>query len=189
MATPTNVNIKQLNQIEEIVNGNFLIVETDKGTNIIDFKNFVVGPDNVAFYSDFATLCSQVASLSSYISTTAANLSASVDATVATQIASLCATVDQTYDRTFYQSGQLTIDSGNLNSESVAIITPPGVSLQLSDINVNFLTTVVPTTTAGTVTVLSPQLYGNSPNYSLQAEITNPAINAVVIGYNIYKPY
>jgi len=54
------VNIKQLNQVEEIVDGDYLIVETENGTNIIDFKNFVVGPNNVSWYSSFVSLSNQV---------------------------------------------------------------------------------------------------------------------------------
>ena len=37
MPTFNNVNIKELNQVEEIVNGDYLITETENGTNIIDF--------------------------------------------------------------------------------------------------------------------------------------------------------
>ena len=54
------VNIKQLNQVEEIVDGDYLIVETENGTNILDFRNFVVGPNNVSWYSSFVSLSNQV---------------------------------------------------------------------------------------------------------------------------------
>ena len=43
MADPNVVNIKTLPRVEEIVNGNLLIVENDQGTNTLDFSNFVVG--------------------------------------------------------------------------------------------------------------------------------------------------
>ena len=58
-----------LNQVEEVVNGDYLIIETENGTNIIDFRNFVVGPNNVSFYTAFATLSTQVVSLSGAVGT------------------------------------------------------------------------------------------------------------------------
>ena len=60
----TNVNIKDLTQIEEVVSGNLLLVETETGTNTINFDNFVVGPDNVSWYTAFETVSGQVATLS-----------------------------------------------------------------------------------------------------------------------------
>jgi len=42
MADPNVVNIKGLPRIEEIVNGNLLIVENEQGANTLDFVNFVI---------------------------------------------------------------------------------------------------------------------------------------------------
>ena len=42
MALTNNVNIKDLSKIDEINNGDLLIVETLNSTNVIDFQNFVV---------------------------------------------------------------------------------------------------------------------------------------------------
>lgn len=60
MATFNTINIYELNQIEEIIPGNYLIVQNENGTNIIDFKNFVVGPDNVSWYTSFTSACAQL---------------------------------------------------------------------------------------------------------------------------------
>lgn len=188
MASYTNVNIKQLRQVEEIVNGNFLIVETDQGTNIIDFRNFVLGPENVSFYSSFASLCAQVASLSSYIDTTVTSISSSVDSTINSRIASLCATVDAKYGKVFYQSGFLTVESNSNVSDSVAIVVPAGVSIDLNDINLGFASTVF-TANTGEVMNVYGEINGSSPVYTLQANLTNPAINVVTISYNVFKPY
>jgi pantothenate kinase len=35
--------VKELPQLEEIIEGNYLIVENETGTNIIDFADFVIG--------------------------------------------------------------------------------------------------------------------------------------------------
>lgn len=60
MSTFNNVNIKDLNQVEEITSGDLLITETPAGTQVIDFKDFVVGPENVSWYSAFVSLSNQV---------------------------------------------------------------------------------------------------------------------------------
>lgn len=60
MATFNTINIYELNQIEEVIPGNYLIVQNENGTNIIDFKNFVVGPDNVSWYTTFTSTCAQL---------------------------------------------------------------------------------------------------------------------------------
>lgn len=60
MATFNTVNIYELNQIEEVIPGNYLIVQNENGTNIIDFQNFVVGPDNVSWYTNFTSSCAQL---------------------------------------------------------------------------------------------------------------------------------
>lgn len=68
MAAFNNVNIKDLNQIEEVADGNLLIVENDNGTNVIDFKDFVIGPNNASFYTEITSLSNNVAALSSAVS-------------------------------------------------------------------------------------------------------------------------
>lgn len=64
MSTFNDVNIKELTQIEEITNGNFLIVENENGTNILDYKNFVIGPDNASFYTQIESISSNLAGVS-----------------------------------------------------------------------------------------------------------------------------
>ena len=68
-------NVKELPETFSIATGDLLLVETDDGTNIMDFSNFVIGLDNTTFgttitqhstdintlYSDIDTLSAQVA--------------------------------------------------------------------------------------------------------------------------------
>ena len=37
-----SVNIKRLPEASDIEDGNFLIIEGEEGTSILDFKNFVI---------------------------------------------------------------------------------------------------------------------------------------------------
>lgn len=62
-----NINIRDLGEVDQINNGDLLIVETPNGTNTLDFNNFVVGPDNVSFYSSFQSLCTGVLALSTTV--------------------------------------------------------------------------------------------------------------------------
>ena len=44
------VNISDLDVGSEILNTDKLIVETNDGTKLINFKDFVIGLDNISFY-------------------------------------------------------------------------------------------------------------------------------------------
>ncbi len=85
MSLYNTTNIKDLPQVEEVVNGNFLIVENEVGTHIINFEDFVVGPENVSFYSQVATLSSNLISLSSTIDTKLQSLSTYILSTTNTK--------------------------------------------------------------------------------------------------------
>ena len=187
MDTITNVNIKEIPQIEEIVEGNFLIVENNNGTNIIDFNNFVVGPNNVSFYSDFQAVSSQVTQLNGSLTSQINSISASTDSLVNQKFTSLSSTIETTYSRVFYQAGVLFFNGGETVSTSVAVVMPEGVSLDMSNVSLTFNTTVTPSTTGAFV--IYPTIYGTTPDYSLQANLTTPSDTPVTVSYNIIKAY
>lgn len=56
-------NIKDLPQLEQILPGNFLVVENFTGTNKLDFDDFVIGPRNTSFANQ---VFNDILSLSSY---------------------------------------------------------------------------------------------------------------------------
>jgi len=69
-----SVNIKDLGDVDQVNSGDLLIVETANGTKTIDFTNFVVGPENVSWYTAFQTVCAGLVSLSTnYINLSAGN--------------------------------------------------------------------------------------------------------------------
>jgi hypothetical protein len=51
MATELYVNIKSLPSIETISAGDLLLVETEAGTSILDFSNFIIDLNNTTFAS------------------------------------------------------------------------------------------------------------------------------------------
>lgn len=83
MATEIFLNIKDLPEITEPKNGDFILVETSTGTHIIDFKNFIVPTTNTVITTtveqnttailtnttNIATISSSVTNLSSAMGT------------------------------------------------------------------------------------------------------------------------
>ena len=49
MSASSNINIKLLPVTEEVIPGDYFIVENAFGTQLIDFKNVVIGEDNITF--------------------------------------------------------------------------------------------------------------------------------------------
>ena len=49
------VNVNDLPVIEEIKSGDFILIESTDGTGIIDYKNFVIGTDNITFASSISS--------------------------------------------------------------------------------------------------------------------------------------
>ena len=54
MENYNTTNIKDLPSVDQILDGDFLVVENPNGTSKIDFKDFVVGPNNTSFYTPLA---------------------------------------------------------------------------------------------------------------------------------------
>lgn len=73
-------NIKELPETFSVGIGDLLIIETDEGTNIMDFNNFVIGLDNTTFGTTITQNVTDIATLSANIE----SLSAAVDSSVAT---------------------------------------------------------------------------------------------------------
>lgn len=97
------VNIKELPQLDEVQPGDLLIVETDAGTNVIDFSNFILPPQNVTFYGEIIQLQTEVEALSTSINTATTNLQLTADAlTTALAIATADATTQiQAFSSTY----------------------------------------------------------------------------------------
>ncbi len=78
-------NIKELPETFSIAAGDMLVVETDDGTNILDFNNFVIGLDNTTFgttitqhSADLNNLYSEFETLSTEVETQVAEISGNV---------------------------------------------------------------------------------------------------------------
>jgi len=49
------LNVRDLPQAQEVVQGDYIILEDKTGTKIIDFRDFVIGPRNTSFYNALVT--------------------------------------------------------------------------------------------------------------------------------------
>jgi hypothetical protein len=74
MADNKNIGIKNLPQVGEIKEGDFLLVEAEAGTSILDFKDFVIGDDNTTQAAQVSSLQTDVDGLSSTIDTLSADI-------------------------------------------------------------------------------------------------------------------
>ena len=64
-------NIKALPPVEQILPGNFLVVEDTVGTKKLNFNDFVIGPNNTSFYTPLDTrikICSTSGMLNAFLS-------------------------------------------------------------------------------------------------------------------------
>ncbi len=74
-------NIKELPETFSVADGDLLLIETEEGTNIMDFANFVIGLDNTTFgttitqhSTDILALSSDFTSLSQQVNTDMATI-------------------------------------------------------------------------------------------------------------------
>ena len=71
-------NIKALPPVEQILPGNFLVVEDTVGTKKLNFNDFVIGPNNTSFYSPLDTRIKTLSTQVMSLSTTVLDLSATL---------------------------------------------------------------------------------------------------------------
>lgn len=199
MADPNVVNIKTLPRIEEIVEGNLLIVENDQGTNTLDFANFVVGPNNVSFYNQIVSLSTQNVSLSASasqlvtsqinsLSTTTSRSLTSLDA----RITSLSTSVTQQLTGVFYRAGSTTILAGAVAPTTINFSVPANVFLTADDISLVFGSTTAVTAALSGV----PYVYLATADFSqvgtsiaFTPRLTHATLTNITVRWNVFKPY
>ena len=192
MAVYNNVNIKDLNQIEEITDGNFLIVENEQGTNVIDFINFVLGPNNVSFYSSVERLSSNVNTLSSQAATDKTQASTDLitaSGNILARTPSITLTTSTTPIANSYNifcyKGNVAVAStatiGSLTKPSNAVITQSDIHLMMAGAP----------GTAGSQFYISTITNGGAGNssFSFIISCTTTLATPVTVYYTILTPY
>ena len=72
-------NVRELPEVFSVAAGDLLLIETENGTNILDFENFVIGIDNTTFGSTLSTNTTDIASLSSSFDTLSSSVNTSIE--------------------------------------------------------------------------------------------------------------
>jgi len=174
------VNLLLLPSTQEIVDGDLLIVQKSDGqTSILDFENFVIGPNNASFYGQVASLSANVVSLSSNMQ--------SLTAYNQTQLNSLSTYIATAYNRIYYAAGSASITSGQTQS---ALITLTNVPVAL---NVQDITLAAGGSPSSSVNIWTSNLSQSGPaggyTYTFYVNINSTLSGTFTVLYNIGKPY
>lgn len=178
MSLYNTTNIKDLPQLEEVINGDFLIIENEIGTHIINFEDFIIGPENASFYNQIATLSSNLISLSATVDSELQTLSTYILSTTNTKFDLLSTQantkfnflstdyntkfdqITSTYPQFFYTYLETPLIIPNGSKVGSGNFTSPINTINQSDINV--VATNSSAATAGYFVNLS---YANNPIY------------------------
>ena len=97
MSISKKISIKDLPQLQQINNGDYLIVESSDGTYILDYENLILGPENTTITTAVDQLATDIA-----------DVSASVDA----QIVALSSEIYTNLKRTYTGKATVLVDTG-----------------------------------------------------------------------------
>ena len=65
--TLSAVDITDLPKIEEIKTGDYILIENVDGTGVIDYKNFIIGTENITFASIISAQDARIKALSAQV--------------------------------------------------------------------------------------------------------------------------
>lgn len=109
------VNVRDLPTTQEVINGDYIIVEKQTGSHVIDFRDFVVGPSNTSFYNALVTNIKAVSTYSLSLSTTIQRNSSQTVNEVQANFVTLTAAWSKVVPRWFIREDLLTLqENANL---------------------------------------------------------------------------
>jgi hypothetical protein len=135
MATEVFINIKELPEITEISNGDYILLETANGTKIVDFQNFILPEKNTLVSTKVNLVENQLSSFSSSFNTKYDTL-ISDNASITTNFQTLCSRVLKT-SLEYYGKAEITITANN--NQGTAVISPLPSSSVLPNIQTSDL--------------------------------------------------
>ena len=178
MASNINVNIKELPEVNQINDGDFLIVETPEGTSILDFANFIITQNNTTFSSILSSIDISIGSVSSSTDSVATVLN--------NRITSLSSTVDQKYDQLYSGKVVITIPANNSTATGALYPQPTAAvgTLETSDVILTpaTITTFLSSGTGAIVTAITNSNVRGVITLSAARTVgTNTSFNAIVL--------
>lgn len=170
--TQTYVNIKELPEITDVANGDFLIVETPNGTNILDYQNLLVTLDNTTFGDLITQNTTNIATVSSNV------ISLSTQVIRTNTFAVFSISNYSTADADVFGNVNITpLKSSNINSIilNTGYTSTPGTSAVTINFTTNFENTAYCTTFGAFHTSNKPRVNGKISNTNyLVIEVTTP---------------
>jgi hypothetical protein len=139
MANEIFINIKDLPEITEPSNGEYLLIETSTGTHIIDFANFIIPTANTVITTTVEQNTTAILNLSSAYTSGDDSLSASIDSTntkletLSASTLELSSTVG-TFQNVYIGKTQITIPFGGSQSSNILSPLSTSVNLLASDL-------------------------------------------------------
>jgi hypothetical protein len=142
MAKEVFVNIKDLPEITDLAAGQYIILETPTGTQIIDFENFILPPANTTITTSVSQQADSIALLntkydilSSTVDTNTSSLSDSITTnynTLSTQINTLSGKIDL-LNPLYIGKCTITIPATNSSGSNRIVPDPTSTTLTLDD--------------------------------------------------------
>ena len=150
MATEVFINIKDLPELTQPNNGDYIIIETSTGTHLLDFKNLVLPTANTVITTTvdqnttaILTNTTNINSISSYLISLSSNISPSISQNTqtitqnTTSIDALQTTVNTLSTKVdglvYIGKTQVTIPTGNFQASN-SLTPAPTTSIEVKDI-------------------------------------------------------
>lgn len=131
------INVKDLPSLEQILNGDFLIVENINGTNRLDFADFVIGPSNTSFYTSVANDIRSVSAKNIKLDTDIKSVSSTVAKEISTLNDSVTSTVELFSPNNLYFGAQKVLMASGDFENDVSFVDV-GNTISKSNFNVEF---------------------------------------------------
>lgn len=177
------VNIKELPVLNQVSPGDLLIIETDSGTNIIDFQDFIITPDNTTFYgeitqlqTDLSDLSSSVYTLSSVVYDVSGQLQTSLNSQISALSADLFAELNSDIIVLQAEVNQNTSDILTVSAAVAAINTSIPVLFSATVSGTNFNPIIPNTSNTGVSGVIAYNVGG----YDIQCKPRGNAIDVIL---------
>lgn len=119
MSLYNSINVKDLPSLEQILAGNYLIVENVNGTNKLDFADFVIGPTNTSFYTSIANDIRSISAKEIVLSSEIDSVSAELTKRISALNNTVTSTVNLFSPENFYYQRLNTFIGSNQTSASM----------------------------------------------------------------------
>ena len=126
------INIEDLEISSEVKIGDFVLLETTNGTRLLDFKDFIIGLDNITFFDRISGTYLQTSDIS------AVSAKAETNHTILTELSSISADVNNNTTRINDMFNSLTtfidsISTSTIDSSDISSLTNSSIGFTVSN--------------------------------------------------------